>query len=333
MGHYTGRRERPRIGFTLVELLVVIAIIGILVALLLPAIQAAREAARRAQCLNNIKQLALGMHLYHDGHGKLPAGSPWDNEPGPHNGQRPGPNWAAALLPYIEEQPLYNQFDFKVPLPHPNNADEVATVVPGFICPSDEDGSQPIMDRSDGKGSAVYAPVPKRAMGAWYTISMGPTADGTTPGQTCVFCPKPKNFQNAPDSYCCQGWTFGTDFPPGNSVGMFGRYKTAFKFREVTDGLSKTWMMGETLPQDCTLFNTAYSLNFCIAGTTIPLNTFADRNRATQYWTDCGFKSRHPGGAVFALGDASVRFVDQTIDYRLYNEVGTRAGDETATLE
>jgi hypothetical protein len=241
--------------------------------------------------------------------------------------QLPGPNWAAAILPYIEQQNVYRLFNFNLPLTDPVNVPAVTSVIATVICPSDEDGADPIMNRANPDGTPVYAPVPARAMGAWYTVSMGPTSD-----THCQSCPDPKSSETDQDSFCCQGWTFGTDFPPGNSVGMFGRHWRAFKFKEVTDGLSNTWMLGETLPQDCSLFNTLYSYNFCIAGTTIELNKFADRSRSTQYWTDCGFKSRHPDGAVFALGDASVRFVAQDIDYRTYNALGTRAGDETASV-
>ena len=95
-------RHNPR-GFTLIELLVVIAIIGVLIALLLPAVQAAREAARRAQCANNLKQIGLALHNYHDAHGVLPPGYVY--QPGYATG---GFGWASMILPYMEQTPLFN---------------------------------------------------------------------------------------------------------------------------------------------------------------------------------------------------------------------------------
>src|ERR1700678_2359797 len=122
-------------GFTLVELLVVIAIIGVIVALLLPAVQAAREAARRSQCTNNLQQICLGMHHYYDAHNKLPFGSSY-------NPKVTG-TWCAFLLPFIEEQSTYNLFDFGHALFDSSNQAAVTTIVSTYICPSDPIGSTP----------------------------------------------------------------------------------------------------------------------------------------------------------------------------------------------
>ena len=111
---------------------------------------------------------------------------------------------------------------------------------------------------------------------------------------------------------------------------MFDRSSFKRNFREIPDGLSHTWLIGETIPKHCT-YNGAYHNNFPVAGTTIPLNTLVESETGVDnfWYTACGFKSRHPGGAHFALADGSVRFVSETIDYRLYNELGTRAGGES----
>jgi prepilin-type N-terminal cleavage/methylation domain-containing protein/prepilin-type processing-associated H-X9-DG protein len=126
--------RRSRLGFTLVELLVVIAIIGVLVALLLPAVQAARESARRMQCSNNVKQLGLGMHNYHDAMGAFP--------PARVNG--PQYSAHALLLPFIEQQNIADRIDYKLSWNHANNALARGTLVPTFTCPSDPQQDVPL---------------------------------------------------------------------------------------------------------------------------------------------------------------------------------------------
>lgn len=308
-----GRWKR---GFTLVELLVVIAIIGILVALLLPAVQSAREAARRMQCSNNLKQLGLAMHGYHTRSLTLPFACSWDKQTG---------TWPAFILPFLEQQAIYDKFDFKLSLDHANNLLPVTSPVETYICPSDGTSQTAIM----GHRCTCCGSSPPRAHVLWYLASMGPTAP-----DTCPYCPE------GAGSYCCQGANYGTN-PPGNSVGLFGRSEVSVKFHEIRDGLSNTFMLGESLPKHC-FHNTAYGRNFPIAGTMIPLNTMVGREGQDDSWDQgklhsdnphyqaCGFKSRHPGGAMFAMADGSVHFVMEGIDYKLYNWLGTRDGREVA---
>jgi prepilin-type N-terminal cleavage/methylation domain-containing protein/prepilin-type processing-associated H-X9-DG protein len=306
-----------RHGFTLVELLVVIAIIGILIGLLLPAIQSAREAGRRTQCSNNIKQIALALQAYHDAYLKLPAGANF----GGVGGAGTRPTWAAACLPFLEYKGLYDRINFSKPIWDPANVPGVQTIVPTFICPSDNTGS-PLLGGRLQTGQVN----PDKSMGLWYPGSMGPTRDGTSAGNSCVYCPQP------PPCYCCadtadygQGWAG----PPG--VGVFDRGQHPVRFLDITDGLSHTLMIGETIPSQCT-FNGMYNHNFPIAGTTIPINTFESTVEGSNslWWAGCGFKSRHPGGCNFAACDGSLHFVSDNIDYKLYNALGTRAGGETA---
>ncbi len=302
-----------RTGFTLVELLVVIAIIGILVALLLPAVQAAREAARRAQCQNNLKQLGIGLHNYHDTHKELPFGAP------SKFGLGVGGTWAAHLLPYIEEQNVHSQLDFKVSLSDPKNRTAVTTVIATFICPSDQTAGQPLQGGANCAGQPWN---PCQSMALWYPGSMGPTRDGAGPGRSCVFCPV------AHPSWCCLGHDYGRggirDF-----AGLFGQSESPVPFRQVTDGLSHTYMVGESIPRHCS-FNGVYSSNFPIAGTSIPLNTMTQNDPAVDdlWYRACGFKSEHVGGAYFCYADGHVEFVEDAIDYFLYNAAGSRAGGE-----
>jgi len=140
-------------GFTLVELLVVIAIIGVLVALLLPAVQAAREAARRIQCLSNMKQIGLALQNHHSAKNEFPAGVQFDVPTQAHQSRRFRPNWLVEILPYMEQQTLHNAFDFDELLSHANNIEARAASIPSLLCPSDS-GSEggPFMGGIFGRG-------------------------------------------------------------------------------------------------------------------------------------------------------------------------------------
>lgn len=134
-----------RRAFTLVELLVVIAIIGILVALLLPAVQSAREAARRMQCQNNLKQLGLALHNYHDTHSIFPPSSIWANldTTTTANNDQLRANWVILSLPFMEQQNLYNSFDLTQPIPASVNAVPRSTRLSAMLCPSDGENRKP----------------------------------------------------------------------------------------------------------------------------------------------------------------------------------------------
>lgn len=307
------RNSDSRRGFTLVELLVVIAIIGILVALLLPAVQAARESARRAQCQNNLKQIGLALHNYHTTKNELPIGSvlPSNAPAGKNYG-----TWVYYILPYLEEGSVYAAFnDLKFPMYSSLYKTAYTTVLPGFICPSDPGAVTPLI----GGRNQTYEN-PANSMALWYPTSMGPNND-----RYCDYCPSAWK-----GVYCC----LGPDSFTTADVGMFRRWYQPIKFRQVTDGLSNTFMAGETIPSHC-IFNGAYNSNYPMVSTTLPINIMVINTDTSQqeWWRSCGYKSLHSGGSYFTMGDSSVHFVVETIDLKVYYALGTRAGEEVASID
>jgi prepilin-type N-terminal cleavage/methylation domain-containing protein len=345
---HTGRKGR---GFTLVELLVVIAIIGILVALLLPAIQAAREAARRAQCSNNLKNIGLAMANYTDVNKRLPPATPLVMS----TGDATGGTWVVKIWPYIEEQSLYDQFDKTKSSNDLANKKPVGTSLPWLICPSDSeklspDGVDPAGTHNDG-GSGVFNPKNFPAMSLWYPVSLGPTHM-----DNCPFCPPTAG---GSPNFCCQGNSFGSGPAPANDAttpegqspsfaGLFGRYPKGIKLADITDGTSHVFLAGETIPYQCR-YICAHCPNFPFAGTNIPLNTFlkfppagggsgfsvcndASNPECGGYSQACGYKSHHPGGAHMLMADASTQFVSESIDFELFYLLGARKSGKVKEL-
>jgi prepilin-type processing-associated H-X9-DG protein len=207
------------------------------------------------------------------------------------------------------------------------NIQWVRQVPPSYVCPSAESANQPVFDnRRDRAGANPQS----RALGLYYAVSAGPLHQDTCNPLCPDSTPKPSN-------YCCQGTNYGTNIND-DSPGMFGRTDKKRAFKQVTDGLSNTFLMGETLPQ-CQ-YHAAFGPNFSLAGTGIPLNTdqtcvandLVSPPATTCHHLGCGFKSMHPGGVHFAMADGSIHFLNEAIDYRVYNALGTRAGSESVTL-
>jgi prepilin-type N-terminal cleavage/methylation domain-containing protein len=321
-------------GFTLVELLVVIAIIGILVALLLPAIQAAREAARRMTCSNNLKQLGLGLINFQDTKKYFPlggeAGFTRDKDERYVEGGAPNggigsfnnvhASWLVSILPFIEERGIYDQIPadntFAPILVFINSRpDKVAPVLPMLRCPSD--GYQ--LDKPHAN----------------YTGSMGPTCIVSGQCNTVLFpCEvfdkywERTNIDHGDPANPCPG------LPHCPLHGMFSRWGFyRVKLKDITDGTSQTIMVGEKRPayeghsadvSPGVGWWMGVNSGYAHANSIVPINypidpdqedctPAPDRNR-NNYNTSLGFGSFHPGGALFVMADGSVQFLQDTID-------------------
>lgn len=305
------KRTSQRHGFTLVELLVVIAIIGILVALLLPAIQAAREAARRSQCLNNLKQLSLASLNHLDVHGSLPL-SPSANNIGPQhdvkNVQRR--SWVISLLPQIEEQALYDRMDFNIQGNKGINLQLIKSNLPGVLCPSDSEALTPMVTELS---TEFWTQAGNQEVGLIsYAANSGDHRNATGVGH-----PSPAYPPWANDAY------------RANELrGVIGRWNYSASFREITDGTSHTLLFGEIIPSWCRWH--AWGLQSW-STTAHPLNAWNDEVRMSDglLADHCiTFRSMHPGGAHFAQCDGSADFVSDDISHCLLRNNSSRAGDE-----
>lgn len=323
-------------GFTLVELLVVIAIIGILVALLLPAVQAAREAARRAECLNNIKQWALAFHNYHDTYGQLPPGSDCDHNSAAYI--QHCHSYAEFVLPFMEQSAVYDQIDFAVDNDLGVNPDVLnELVIGGWTCPSDPDAG--LMDNGREPN---YLPggAGTRSLAQSYAPCGGPLEFN--------LCPYPEirpAGRGAEVINCLSqrgGALLGNGPNRGRSLGAPGLFvggPVAYSFKTCTDGLSNTLMVGECLPA-YTSHKMYFNSVFNAATTNPPINWFKDADIAElcpktydKRVGDChaymgGYASEHPGGINVGFGDGSLRFLNEDIDYLVYQYMGNKA-DET----
>ncbi|MFW6169438.1 MAG: DUF1559 domain-containing protein [Planctomycetota bacterium] len=268
-------------GFTLVELLVVIAIIGILVALLLPAVQAAREAARRSECTNNLKQMGVALHNYHDTHKTLPPG--WimvRNSDGNPNGDAQW-GWAALILPFMEQSALHEQIGVsKITLRAAASDDSILpllqTSIDSYVCPSSV--------------AEELSKVNKKIHGN--TVAMSSYAG-------------------------CVGihWWSG-DRTPSNNGALTGERGLAFK--HFTDGLSNTFLAGEAATQD--VYSGIWPGIGASGGDgfNICRNVAHRLNSPKQTGSiDRGFASEHPSGANFLFGDGSVHFIGDSIEFNL----------------
>ncbi len=339
---------RRRSAFTLVELLVVIAIIGILIALLLPAVQAAREAARLTQCSNNLKQIGLAVQSYHSTHGCFPAGNILE---GDTSSARPRSTWALALLPYIEQQPLFDAFDFDEPYgtTAPANYDVVATHVETYACPSDLPMETIYPESGPGSGGASYKPNSKQVYfrtSSYNAVSGASVTERNAEGKI-IF--------HGGESYFSGFHAYDIEYPdpadgvmeiplsqrgPMHTVGV--NHLNFESIAHIRDGTSNTLLVGEhqMINRLGRRAMWAYGYTSHGMGVMMPHSILLslDMNHCFTVLTSnkkpCtrGWASFHPAGIQFVACDGSVRTISRHIDMNLFVGLGTLARSESVVL-
>jgi len=288
-------------GFTLVELLVVIAIIGILVALLLPAIQAAREAARRTQCANNLKQISLGLNNYHDTYRTFPPGA-WNEA---NRGNRLA--WTVFILPFIEQQTVYQEFNFE------HNTYTGVNLLPGIILvPTYHCPSLRLKLGSGGTGEQVGGKDPYTTH---YYAVMGPQGvNPMVPGGTTRY---PESDNTNPHG----GYAYG---------GVLYR-NSSIRIADITDGTSNTVMVGEISWDAANCFRTwlrGASGTACAGAKNVEFGIKVVPYNGSNNFNDVSFGSEHPAGCHFAVADGSVSFVTDNIEMNVLLAIASREGAE-----
>jgi prepilin-type N-terminal cleavage/methylation domain-containing protein/prepilin-type processing-associated H-X9-DG protein len=309
--------KRHRTAFTLIELLVVIAIIGVLISLLLPAVQKIREAANRTKCINNLHQIALAAHIYHDDWDCFPPAYIYNDPtkpkttgrfshrppPGTYNlPEFPGWGWAAILLPYIEQQNLAHQIDYKLPVESYSMQDQRSTILSIFICPTDQYTG--LFNVKEYHGNPLA--------------------------------------QAATNSYAaCYGWGDTIATLPDGGNGVFSR-NSRVRIADIGDGTSNTFMIGE---RGAFFTQTPWAgvMTYGTARTTpgapvyvsvvdpAPVMVMARIGRKTlndPYSEPYDFFTPHPGRGAFAFADGSVRLISTGIDVEVLQALATRNGGE-----
>jgi prepilin-type N-terminal cleavage/methylation domain-containing protein/prepilin-type processing-associated H-X9-DG protein len=316
-------------GFTLIELLVVIAIIAVLIALFLPAVQSAREAARRAQCVNNLKQIGLALHNYHSQQNSFPPGYLSLRDPITFDNDGPGWGWAARTLNQMEQGPVFSSINFVLRIEFPANQTARLTTISGFLCPTD----------------------------AWrldiFTVVDSTTTNTTAGNPICDLASS--NYVGSVgsgDPSSLYPYIIDDDnAPPGrdNGNGIFFR-NASVTIAQVLDGTSQTFLAGERSQN-----LSRASWTGAVTNANVPLvalqaeagldpegggalvlshtgeghgpNSPSGLAHGDQYW------SLHPGGANFLFADGGVRFIKELIGFRIFQALATRQGGEILSAD
>ncbi len=284
-----------RRGFTLIELLVVISIIGVLIALLLPAVQRAREAARRISCTNNLKQIGIAFHSYHDAHNRLPIG--YTFTPGYIRG---GFGWGAMILPEVEQEPLFDATNFSLPLWNESNTTTATTAVSFFLCPSDETSQGRFLEREGFR----YAKTS-------YVASFGPGNMDASPDDRRGLFSRNSSTRFAEVTDGLSQTLAGGERHNGTFAVVIGSH-------EHID--AETVWVGAVKedPDDDHAHTTLFQ---------------ASHTPSSGFMNDQDAASRHDGGANFLFGDGSVKFLKNTINLGVYQALSSRSGGEVISAD
>ncbi|MFO1005390.1 MAG: DUF1559 domain-containing protein [Planctomycetaceae bacterium] len=346
-------RKKNSRGFTLIELLVVIAIIAVLIALLLPAVQQAREAARRSQCKNNLKQIGLAMHNYHDTFNQFARPASFSLTLGSGLNLKSGTSWCTALLPYIDQAPSYNLYNMDLSPYDAANANAVVAVVPAFLCPSVPRASN-IQSMSIPAGTTLASGYPPT--GQVHALKGGSCdydpPSGVRAGFQAAAVAQNPALANVGSRTGWATWTLRClDLPQFSDAGDGG------KIRDITDGTSNTILMCELAGRNdlyrvgkkisapdteaiaqsmvgsgnwaCLFKGDSWVSGRLIDGTEAPGPQGGGPyavNRSNV--NTSGLYSWHVGGAHIALCDGTVRFVSENISAATLSSLVTAAGGE-----
>jgi len=288
------KSQNPKSAFTLVELLVVIAIIGILIALLLPAVQAAREAARRMQCTNNLKQIGIAIHGHHELRGTLPVSVISEHKA----------TWAVLILPYMEHQALFDEWDLDRCFYDQTQAAR-ESIVPTYLCPSRNRSKQVITAVSDGCHQGHYQ-VPFDGAVSDYGSIMGTSIPHW--GFNAL--------AEVDGALMCADHDQWPSYPL-----VMGKWSSRTRFADLRDGTSKTILIGESSAARSAAVHAYNGDHNCgiLLGPAYPI---------ARTPADWGAGSDHPGVCLFLFGDGSVHALDLAVSSGVLGKLVTRAGGE-----
>jgi prepilin-type N-terminal cleavage/methylation domain-containing protein/prepilin-type processing-associated H-X9-DG protein len=314
-----------RLAFTLIELLVVIAIIAILIGLLLPAVQKVRAAAQRMTCQNNLKQLAIAVHTYHDANGFIPVNGPGCT----FSSDSTNWSWLTRILPYIEQGNLYVTCGITKNAPFNANQTVIVTKVETFLCPSNMTGNgTPQTGDPDLGGLALGQTNYKGVCGSNWMWA------GFLPRTVCSTCSPPNDTGNGLDQGNGIFYRFDGVDPSVLKAAGYSVGHGPIKMISIEDGTSNTLMIGEDVPSMNLWCSWPYG-NHTVGTCALPPNYLQSDGTpfpSNQWWNVYSFRSKHSGGVNFAMADGSVRFISDTIALDLYHRLATYNGGEPVSL-